>query len=280
MLLRDVHGNATTGATCRSLAHYEHALRLFQCYVGDPLAVVEAALRACPELVMGHALKAYLHLFGTDPAGLAMAREAHAAAAGLPANPREAGHVRAIGQLLERRWYEAGRTLAEVTAEFPRDALALQAGHLIDFLRGDARMLHDRIDRALPAWDKSRPGYHAVLGMHALGLEETGEPERAEAEGRRAVELEPRDAWARHAVAHVLQAQRRSADGIAWMRADSGAWSRDSFFCAHNWWHLAQFHLTLGEVEEAAALHDGPLRATRPRMVFDLVDAPHLAQVA
>jgi len=66
---------------------------------------------------------------------------------------------------------------------------------LVDFYTGDTRMLRDCIARALPAWSPDLPGYHAVLGMHAFGLEETGLCTRAEAAGRRAVELEPRDAW-------------------------------------------------------------------------------------
>ena len=33
------------------------------------------------------------------------------------------------------------------------------------------------------------------------------------------------------------------------MRANPEAWSKDSFFCVHNWWHLALYHLDLGEVD-------------------------------
>ena len=95
------------------------------------------------------------------------------------------------------------------------------------------------------------PGYHALLGMHAFGLEESGDYERAEASGRLAVELEPRDGWAQHAVVHVLEMQGRHADGIQWMRANPDAWSRESFFAVHNWWHLALFHLGLDVINLA-----------------------------
>jgi hypothetical protein len=270
---KDEWGNPASGATRESLEHYEHALRLFRCYIGDPVAVVDAALRASPGMVMGYALKAYLHLLGTEPSGLPVAADAHAMALRLPANAREAGHLRAIGQLLVGSWRDAARTLEDVSIDSPCDPLALQAGHLIDFLCGDARMLRDRIARALPAWDEHTPGYHAVLGMHAFGLEETGDYAQAEAQGRRGVELEPRDAWSQHAVAHVMEMQCRQKDGIEWMRANVDAWSRDNSFAVHNWWHLALFHLEIGEVDEVLALYDGPIYGARSAVVFDMIDA-------
>jgi hypothetical protein len=276
MQLKDEWGNATTGATRESLEHYEHALGLFRCYIGDPVGVADAALRASPGMVMGHVLKAYLHLLGTEPGGLPVASAAHAAAVRLPANAREAGHVHAIGQILVGRWRDASRTLEDVSVDAPCDPLALQAGHLIDFLTGDSRMLRDRIARALPAWDQRVPGYHAMLGMHAFGLEETGDYARAEAQGRRGVELEPRDAWAHHAVAHVMEMQCRQQEGIAWLRADPEAWSRDSSFAVHLWWHLALFHLEHGDIDAVLALYDGPIYGQRSAVVFDMLDASAL----
>ncbi len=120
------------------------------------------------------------------------------------------------------------------------------------------------------------PGYHAVLGMHAFGLEETGDYARAEAQGRLSVELEPRDGWGQHAVAHVMEMQGRRREGIAWMRANPDAWSRDSFFAVHNWWHLALFHLGLDEVDEVLALFDGPVYGKASTVILDMVDASAL----
>jgi len=166
-------------------------------------------------------------------------------------------------------WREAGRTLEDVSVEHPGDVLALQVGHQIDFFTGESRMLRDRIARALPACGPGMPGHHAVLGMYAFGLEETGDYRRAETYGRRSIELEPRDGWAQHAVAHVMEMQGRQHDGIAWMRANPEAWSKDSLFCVHNWWHLALYHLDLVEVDDALALFDGPIYGNRSTVVLD-----------
>ncbi|WP_255836690.1 tetratricopeptide repeat protein [Pseudomonas benzenivorans] len=276
MTTRDMLGLTLSGADSTSLAHYENALRQFQCYRGDPLAAVDAALAASPAFVMAHVLKAYLHLLGTEPAGLAVARACYASAARLPATPQEHGHVAVVGRLLAGHWHLAGQTLEDLSIEQPRDILALQAGHQVDFFTGRSRMLRDRIARALPAWQPGMPAYHAVLGMHAFGLEETGDYAAAEAAGRRAVELEPRDGWAQHAVAHVLEMQCRQREGIAWMRTGPQAWAQDSFFQVHNWWHLALFHLELGEIDEVLALFDGPINGAGSSAVLDLVDASAL----
>ena len=269
----DAAGHAVSGAAAESLAHFETAAHQTRCLIGDPVATVDAALAAAPQMVMAHALRGYLHLLGTEPAGLPVARACYEAAAGLPADERERGHVEAVRLLSEGRWRAAGRVLEDVAIAFPRDALALQVGHQIDFFRGDSRMLRDRIARALPAWSPSIPGYHALLGMYAFGLEETGDYAQAESHGRAAVELERRDTWAWHAVAHVHEMRNRPADGVAWLTRDTAAWSEDSFFSVHNWWHLALYHLELGAVDEALRLFDGPIFGQRSTVVMDMIDA-------
>jgi len=271
--MKDSVGYEISGANAQSLDALEQVLHELRCYIGDPVASVERALAASPDLVMGHVLKAYLHLMGTEPAALPVARAAHEAAQALPANDRERRHLQAIKLLTEGRWRAAGRALEDLSVEYPRDALALQAGHQVDFFTGDSRMLRDRIARALPAWGRGVAGYHAVLGMRAFGLEETGDYARAEAAGRQSVELEPRDGWGQHAVAHVMEMQDRRREGIAWMRGNSIAWSRESFFARHNWWHLALFHLGLGEINEVLALYDGPVYGEPSSVILEMIDA-------
>jgi len=276
MTIHDDLGLAHSGANADSLAHYRRALHQFQCYIEDPVASVDAAIEQRPDFVMAHVLKAYLHLLGTEPAAIVVARDCLDAAQRLSANARERGHIAAVARMVDGQWHHAGRLLEDVAIDFPRDILALQAGHLADFYVGNSRMLRDRIARALPAWSRDMPGYHAVLGMHAFGLEETADYALAEAQGRAAVELEPRDGWAQHAVAHVMEMQCRTRDGIAWMRANPEAWSTDSFFKVHLWWHLALYHLELGEIDEVLALFDGPIHGERSTMVLDMIDASAL----
>jgi hypothetical protein len=270
--MQDSLGLQLSGANDAGLRAYQAALDEFRCFTGDPAALAGQAIAASPEMPMAHLLKAWLYLLGTEPGGQPVAREACAAAAGLPANERERMHLEAATLLACGHWVEAGRVLEDLTLAWPLDLLALQAGHQIDFFTGDARLLRDRIARALPAWNASLPGFHAVLSMHAFGLEECGDLAQAERQGRRSVELEPHDAWGWHAVAHVLEMRNDAAAGVAWLEPNAATWSDRSFFAVHNWWHLALFHLELGHEEQVQQLYDRSIAPGSGSMV-DLVDA-------
>ena len=272
MNLIDATGHRVSGATPHSLMLYEQAARELLCLVDDPVATVERALEAGPAMTMAHVLKAWLHLLGTEPAGTAVALACCDTAERLDADEREQAHLAAARALAQGRWREAGLRLEDLSVRHPRDTLALQAGHQIDFFRGDARLLRDRIARALPAWDAGVPGWHAVLGMYAFGLEETGDLAAAEAQGRRSVELEPRDSWGWHAVAHVHEMRNAPLDGIAWLAPTRATWSAGSFLGTHNSWHLALFNLELDRHDAVLQLYDEAIGGTGSSVVMDLID--------
>ncbi|QND58075.1 tetratricopeptide repeat protein [Mesorhizobium huakuii] len=273
MGFRDAFGLTFSGATEAGFTPYNQAVSQLQCFIGDPVGSVDRAIAENPGFVMAHAFKGYLFGLATEREATAVARACHEAALPLAATTREAAHVLALGHLANGRWHDAAGILEDIAIENPLDAVALQVGHQIDFFTGNARMLRDRIARALPSWQNGMPGYHAILGMQAFGLEEMGDYNRAEKLGRMAVEIEPRDGWAQHAVAHVMEMQSRQRDGIAWMRADPEAWTRESFLQVHNWWHLALFHYDLGETDQVLALYDGPIYGTPSTMALNMVDA-------
>ena len=270
---RDLSGSVLSGASAEATENYLAAVEAYHCYAGDAVGLLDRAIADSPAFVMAHALKAYLHLIGANAAAAQVGVAAVMTAKALPANTREQGHLAALEKIIAGELRAAGRIFEDLTIANPKDAMALQVGQLMDFVTGDSRMLRDRIGRALPSWSPDRPDYHAALGMLAFGLEETGLYDRAEAAGRQAVALQPRNGWAQHAVAHVLEMQDRRAEGVAWMRGDIEAWTRESFFAVHNWWHLALFHLGLGEVDEVLKLYDGPIWGAKSDMAVDLVDA-------
>lgn len=270
--LLDLLGHPVSGATAAAIDHYEQAAHELRCLIGDPLASTDRALDAAPHMSIAHSLRAWLHLLGTEAPALPVAQAAAESAALHAGTERERMHARAAALVAAGRWREGARVLEDVSVQHPRDLLALQAGHQLDFFTGDSRLLRDRIARVRPHWNDAMPGHHAVLGMHAFGLEETGDYAQAERLGRRAIELQPRDTWAWHAVAHVHEMRNAPKDGIAWLEPNTAHWSRDSFFAVHNWWHLALFKLEQDRHDEVLALYDASIGGPGSGVVLDMID--------
>lgn len=276
-MLKDHHDQAVSGATPEAVELFERAVAAFNLYTGDPVALLDRAVEAAPDFAMAHIARAHILATTSEPAAMEQAATLVDAAWQLRLNDRERSHVDVLAHLTEGEWTRAALALDRHSIRYPHDLLALQAGHLVDFLRANARNLRDRIARALPAWTPDMPGYSILLGMYAFGLEECGDYARAEEYGHRAVELEPLDCWAHHAVTHVMEMQGRPEDGIGWMIAREPHWAGDdNGFKVHNWWHRALFHLALEQKDEALALYDGPVRENRSALALDLVDASSL----
>jgi tetratricopeptide (TPR) repeat protein len=154
--------------------------------------------------------------------------------------------------------------------------LALQVAHALDYVTGDLARLGDRLPRALPAWSQALPGYHAVLAMHAFGLEECGEYQRAGDLAQQALALEPFDARAHHVLAHVFEMTNRPEAGLRGMHRHVEYWAVETVVATHCWWHMALFHLAEGQLEQALALYDHRVRNGHSTAVSDMIDAAAL----
>ena len=272
----DSCGLVNSGASPRSLAFYEQAQRELLCYCADPLATLNRAIDESPDFIMARYLKAYLNLISSEAGGLPEGTRVLLDTANMRANGREAQHRTAIKALVEGRIEAAISQLETLLVDFPRDIVALQVAHLFDFYRGDARNLRNRPARVLSAWTRDDPLYHAVLAMYAFGLEECNTYQKAEETGMLALELNPRDAWAHHAVTHVYEMQGETQKGIDWVTGREQYWSPDNFFAIHNWWHLALFHLANDDHDEVFRIYDERTRGSGSKVVLDLVDASAL----
>jgi tetratricopeptide (TPR) repeat protein len=257
----------------RAAEAYDRALVSARTYRGDPLAPLDEALAIAPDFAAAHAAKALLLMtfferrFAADALAALDAGEAALARA----TPHERALAAAARQLALGHWNAGVAALDRILVEHPRDILALQVAHVMDFFRGDHWNLRNRVSRVLPAWSPSTPGYSFVLGMHAFGLEECNQYPEAEATGRRALELAPEDCWAVHAVTHVMEMQGRIGEGIAFLEARRPDWATsDNGFAFHNWWHLALFHLDREEGQRALAIYDEVLSGAQAMCVSRL----------
>lgn len=275
MSLLDSRGVALSTSNRDLLASYERALDLSLSYFVDPFATVQTALDADPDFAMGHCLRAGMIVMSSDRTCVPMLEESIEAVErmGKRANGRERAHAAAARAWLHGDFAGSIRQYGEIVMREPRDVFALQVAHIGDFFLGASSLLRDRVAQVLPEWDTSLPGYGYVLGMYAFGLEENNLYSRAEDTGRLALEKNPRDPWAIHAVAHVMEMQGRLREGIDWLESRREDWAPDNGFAFHNWWHLALYHLDLGDHARVLELYDERIRPQPSQIPLEMVDA-------
>jgi tetratricopeptide (TPR) repeat protein len=276
MALLDHRGHALTGATPRALEHYERALAEHLSCRSDPAPALARALADAPGFAMASIFSAYLALGGREPSGVARARAVLERTAGQALNGRERAHLAALGEMVRGEYEAAGERHARILEEWPLDILALQVAHACDYVRGDVHQLWRRAARALRVWRPGVPGHHAVLSMSAFALEEAGHYQRAEEAALRALELEPYDVRAHHAVTHVHEMRVRPEDGIRWAGTRAAYWDGSSAVAVHNWWHVGLFNLRLGRRAGALAVYDWRIRPGLGRALSVLIDASAL----
>jgi tetratricopeptide (TPR) repeat protein len=274
MSLNDSRGVPVSTSNPALLAALERATTLTASYFVDPLAEIDRALAEEPDFAMGHALKVALAVMSTERSALPMLADSLAAIdRSRGANARERAHAAAGRAWLEGDFRRAVELYGDILLDHPRDLVALQAAHIVDFLLGQSQMLRDRLAQVLPHWNADVPGYSYVLGMYAFGLEEMNLYDRAEETGRRALQLDPRDPWSVHAVTHVMEMRGRTAEGIRWLTGSSEDWAPGNGFAFHNWWHLALFHLDGGGHTQALDVYDRLLRPRPSQVAYENVDA-------
>jgi hypothetical protein len=275
----DVRGNPVGTASAQALAHAEKALWRMVSFFDTPLADLDAAAAADPSWAWPHLMRAGFLLSLTEPSllhdvdkSLDEARLRMRGAAG----GREQAHLAALSRGAQGRWPEACAAWDAMLEAHPRDLAALQWAHLFDFYCGDAGGLRDRPRRALSHWTSDDPLRPYVLGMLAFGLEECHAYAEAEAVGREAVAGPAKVPWATHAVAHVMEMQGRTDDGIAWLESRRADWSEGNGFAGHHWWHLALFHLERLDTAAVLALHDAHLSSANNALTLQRLDGAAL----
>ncbi len=251
----DRHGNPMSGPA-DAIARYGFAVDRLLRFHPDVVTAAVGLVESWPDVPMGQALMAYLYLMSTDVPDLAEARRAGDVLRALPGNERERGHAEAIELWLAGDWHGASRRLDAVLRRWPADLLALALGHQLDFFLGDAVNLRDRPGRSLPELDPDDPHTAFVHGMHAFGLEESGDYQRAEGIGQRALDTNRDDVWGIHAMVHTFEMTGRVDTGLVFLRDRQADWGSGNLFTVHNWWHYALYCLEAGAPGEALNVYD------------------------
>lgn len=211
-----------------------------------------------PDMVMGQCLRGYFlrlpaqaHLTAQSPDALAKAQSLTGGA-----TEREKKHVDALAAWCAGDIRRTNRIWDDILIDHPLDILAMRLAHTMHFFLGDLARMRDSMARVMPRWSEDVPGYGFVLGCRGFSHEENSEFAPAEALGRRAVEINENDIWAGHCVSHVLEAQGRRQEGIAWVDDHEEAWKKRGVFANHMWWHRALHYLEFERYDEVLDAYD------------------------
>jgi tetratricopeptide (TPR) repeat protein len=241
---------------------------------GDPVGGAEKAA-ADEDLVLARIYQAYLSLYATTPASVAAARALLTTLPDRQLPEREALHLAAARAWAAGDWAAATRWLERALLASPRDLLALKVAQDLYFFLGNRLELRDSPARVLAEWPETEPGWGYVQGIYAFGLEENGDYRQAQARAQAALNANPKDVWSVHAIAHVHEMEGSHRTGADFLATTAPDWS-GSYFAVHNWWHKGLYHLELLELDQALALYDDLIRASRSTEWLDVVDAAAL----
>ena len=230
--------------------------------------------RAAPQAPWARIVEAAALLASRDRREFEAAGWIYAALSKTPLERMEREHLRAIGVALDGDFSGAADIYDEILQADPRDALALSVAQVFDYYLGRPQALLARTTRALAAWPRATPRYPALLSLHAYALQECGAYDEAERTALRALALNPRDARAHHALAHVMEMQGRFEEGLGRLGARAALWAGRGATSTHLWWHLALYHFELGRTATALALHDA--RIQHGEALSELIDASAL----
>lgn len=258
-------------------AAFTRAVDQYLGWIGDPVVSLNEALEADPAFVLGQTTFAALHSIGGVPGQAEPIQTAlKAAKAAGPANAKEELHLKAAQNWADGAINDAARAWEAALAADPHDLLALHLAHDTHFYLGDAARLRDVPLSVLEAQAPGSKERGYVLGMASFGLEESQQYEEGERAGREAVEINPGDTWAVHAVAHVIEMTGRPKEGISWLRGLVAHWAPANGLAVHQWWHLCLYLIEAGRFDEVLEIYDANIRGGNSSVILDLVDAAAL----
>jgi len=248
---------------------------MLRSYLGNRVDLfdrLKETLKADPEFALAHCAKGYFMMLSYNAANVPAAAEARDTALRFSKDKREKAHVGALSAWVAGDLPRTLDTWEQIVAEHPTDVLALRLAHYKYFWTGRREDMRRSIERAAEKWSDALPLYGSLLACRSFAAEECGHYEEAERYGRRAVELDPTDGWATHAVAHVLEMQGRHKDGIAWLSSLEKNWGQFNNFQHHLWWHRAMYHVERREFDTVLELYDQRFRNLASPLVMRLPD--------
>lgn len=260
--MQDSFGLEYTTTEQTAIDRYNVALDHYLGSSSATMPAIDATLNVDAVMPMALVFRGYLLKLAADPKFRAAIKQCcDALTDSGPLNEREALHALALRQLHDGQLISAASTLDKLITAFPRDMLALRIAHYLHFYCAGGGEMTNSMKKAVDLWQPEDQFYGYLKGMQSFALEESGDYELAEHVGQQALEVNPSDIWAAHAVTHVYQMQSRFSEGIKLIESLEHEWSGANNFVFHMFWHKALQYLGCHQPDAALALYDEQLIA-------------------
>ncbi len=268
--MTDRWGDDTTG-TAESIEAWDTAWEEFLHFHGDPLATLAAVNESDGSFVLGPVLCALYNITAGSPLNAPAVVDDLARARERAATDRDRGHANALALAAAGNFTAAADAWADLAAN--RDFAAYRFAHDLYLHVGDRDRRLSASERTRQQWI-DRPGENFIDGMHSFTLEESGRYNEAIAYGQAALDADPLDLWARHALAHVYEHTNDTESATHLLRDTSDVWAPQDGLAMHVWWHLALRLLAVGAIADVLEIFDEQLPTATT--AFRLCDATSL----
>lgn len=268
-MTQDALGNTVTGTTPAILTAINTFAASFLSY-RNGMADILAMIDDHPDCIIGNAYAGFLWMFLESPEAPARAAPYLARALAAPGTQRERANAQVLQAWVANDIPRAIQICEDSARAHPDDLVLIKLAQYHLFNLGDATgMLRTGL--------LARPGQPYVHGMIAFGFEQCHLMAEAEAAARLAMQIEPTDPWAHHALAHVMLTQGRVDEGITFLESVAATWADlNSFMHTHNWWHLALFYINRDRADDVRRIFDTHVWAREKGYSQDQVGAASL----
>ncbi|CAG9318464.1 unnamed protein product [Blepharisma stoltei] len=166
-------------------------------------------------------------------------------------NPREELWKEALRALVNHGMCAAIPIIHRIVQQYPKDYLAVRYGISLGLLSGEKSSMLLIVESLKQ--DNSYLESPECCSFISFAYVENGDLSQAEIFAKRALQLNPHNAWAQHNLCHAYAGNNQFELGKRVLENRSDDWKGD-FIYTHNFWHLAAFHIFLKEYSEAEQL--------------------------
>lgn len=254
MTVRDQWGDPLACADDSTVDAWNQAWVEALHFEADPFATLETANADDEEFVLGSVFCGLYRLLSGQPLDNPAVCADVDRATDRAVTARDRAHAAALQEAHRGNYTQAALRWTAMVRE-GRDFAAARFAHDVSLHVFAVDVMRESAELARAQWGTD-VGWNFLAGQSSFALEESGELDQARTLGEQALNANPRDVWARHALAHVFETTQDQPAAMALLRDGDQSWTEQDGLAVHLWWHLSLRLLAAGALDEVLDLHD------------------------